>query len=107
MAFLSLGRGDNAPATNCCHRFLLAPELPGGQRRPLCQGPKFGPGNPGVDLVGPRTGAKAAVDPGNDVLPPQHSGITDKALCYYLGMLDDVRRRVDDPGDEHLARRGA
>ena len=60
--------------------------------------PAAGPGDLGVYLVGLRIGAKAAIDPGDDVLAPQHVSVARDALCYHLGMLDDVRCRVDDPG---------
>src|SRR2546423_4241141 len=49
---------------------LLTPECLGGQLRPLHQRPELGPGDLGVHLVRPRIGAKAAIDPGDDVLAP-------------------------------------
>src|SRR5262249_20410565 len=91
-----------AAAAGSPHDTLRAPEGPGGQFRPLHQGPQLGPGDLGIDLVSLRTGAKAPIDSGDDVPPPQYGSVAYNAFRHHLGMLDNVRRRVDDPGDEHL-----
>src|SRR5437867_11268889 len=74
---------------------LRAPKYPGGQFCPLHEGPELGPGDLGVYLVGLRVGAKATIEPGDDVLAPLHVGVAYNALSHDLGMLHDVGRRID------------
>src|SRR5262249_52050496 len=64
-----------AVATGSPDYTLCAPECPGSQFRPFHQCLELGPDHLRVYLLGLCTGAKAAIDPGDDVLAPQHSGV--------------------------------
>src|SRR5262249_29093555 len=69
------------------------------QRRQLC------PSHLGVDDRPRCAGAKPAVGAGDDVLLADDTSKADDALAHELRMLDDVRRRIDDAGDDDLVLR--
>ena len=55
-----------------------------------------------VDRSAAGIGAEAAVGPGQDALAPDDVGETADALRDQHGMLDEVVRRVDHAGHQHL-----
>ena len=57
----------------------------------------------GIDRRLSDPGAIAAIAAGNDVFAPHQLGITANALRNQFRMLDEIRFRFDDAGDQHLA----
>ena len=56
----------------------------------------------GIDLADAGEGAEAAIDAGDHPLAADDIGKALDALGDQFGMLDIVRRAVDQPGDEDL-----
>ena len=105
---------DTALATHssCRTKFRIidwaasaAPELFRGQPRAFGHRRQFGPHNVGIDGSLADPGAKAAIAAGDDVVPADEVGVAGDALRDQLRMLDEVRFRLDDPGNDDLALR--
>src|SRR6185437_17030805 len=83
-------------------RSLAVPQAPRGNRGAFDERGQLGPGDCRIDGRGGRARREAAIDAGDDVLAPDEARITLDALRDELGMLDEVRRAVNDSGDDRL-----
>src|SRR2546428_9516493 len=84
------------------------PEHVAGPPRPFGEGLELGPGDRRMHprlRAGNR--AEAAIGAGHHVFTADHLRVADNPLGDEVWVLDKIRDRVDDAGDEHLALRQA
>src|SRR5690242_9075542 len=82
---------------------LVSPETLAGDAGAFRHRGKLGEHDLRIDRGLPDPGAIPAVGAGDDVLAPDALGVTADALRDHLRMLDEVRFRLDDARDQHLA----
>src|SRR5687767_15212450 len=80
------------------------PELVRGEPRALCQTGQLRPDDVGVHGRLADPGAEPAIGPGDDVLATDQPRVAADPLGDQLRVLDEVRRRIEDAGDDELAR---
>ena len=78
------------------------PQFLGGEPGSFDQCLELEPDDFGIHLDSPSKGAKAAIDPGHQVASSDHVGVSDKALCHQLRVLDEVGGGIDNTRDNDL-----
>src|SRR5262245_34442635 len=78
------------------------PELPARETRPFRQRLQLRVGDVRIDLAEAGEGAEAAVGARDDTLAADDVGETADALGNVLGMLDEVRHRIDHAWQQDL-----
>src|SRR5665213_1672664 len=92
---------DRSPGGAASLRRLRSPQLLARDRRALAERVQFSPHNAVDDhRLGAYGGAEAAVDAGDQPLAVDHLGVAADALRDEPRMLDEIRGRVDDAGNE-------
>jgi len=74
-----------------------------GQTRAFHHRAELGPRDLRIDGGSVGEGREAAVGRRDDVLAPDVPGVLEDSLRDQLWVLDEVRRRVEDTGDDRLA----
>src|SRR5262245_6266914 len=81
----------------------LPPQPLACDRGTLAERAQLGPDDAvGHHRVAPDRGAEAAIDAGDQALAVDDFGVAADALRHQPRMLDEIRRRVDDPWNENL-----
>src|SRR4030095_9302598 len=79
-----------------------APELGGGEARPLRHRGELGPGDLGLDEVGAAEGGEAAIAARDHPLAPHHLRIAHDPLGHQLRVLDEIGGGIEHAGNDHL-----
>src|SRR5262245_3043518 len=83
--------------------YSLFPELSRRQRRAVRHGLELGEHNIGIHGGLSHPGAEAAIAARDHILSADQVGVAANALRDKLRVLDEIRFRLDDTGNEHLA----
>src|SRR6516162_5908464 len=97
---------NSATANNIVLQRIWIPLIPqscSSELGTLAEGGELGPDDRGCDrVVDKGEGRKAAIGTGDHPLAPYDVGILADPLGDEPGMLDEIGRRVDDPGNQDL-----